>query len=78
MVFAAPSRNVSRGENMAAWVLGCPNCRGEFEHAKINDTALIDYLQPRKPVFPHEGLEVDCPNCTHKNIYRPHELVYRA
>jgi DNA-directed RNA polymerase subunit RPC12/RpoP len=62
---------------MAAWVLGCPNCKSEFAHAKIDETKFVDYMQPKRPVFPYEGLEIDCPNCTHRSVYYHHELRYR-
>jgi DNA-directed RNA polymerase subunit RPC12/RpoP len=63
---------------MAAWVLGCLNCKDEFPHAKIDGESLANFLQPMKPIFPHQGLEVACPLCGHKGLYRRHELVYRA
>jgi uncharacterized protein YbaR (Trm112 family) len=63
---------------MAAWVLACPDCKGEFQHAKIDDRTLLDYFHPIKPVFPHEGLAVVCPSCTHETVFNRHQLVYRA
>jgi DNA-directed RNA polymerase subunit RPC12/RpoP len=66
------------GDRMALWVLACLNCKRDIEQAKINDRVLLDYLEPRKPIFPEEGLEVRCPNCGHRSVYRRNEMVYRV
>ena len=66
------------GERMASWVLACQNCKRDIEQAKINDQMLLDYLEPRKPIFPQGGLEVQCPDCGYKCVYLRNEMVYRV
>jgi DNA-directed RNA polymerase subunit RPC12/RpoP len=63
---------------MPSWVLKCPNCEQEFEHAKIDDTKVEDYLFPVKPVFPVLGLEIKCAHCGHEATYKRSDLTYRS
>ena len=67
-----------RGERMASWVLACVNCQRDIEQAKIDNRALLDYLEPQKPMFPEGGREVECPNCGYRWVYRRNEMVYRG
>jgi DNA-directed RNA polymerase subunit RPC12/RpoP len=62
---------------MASWIISCINCRVAFEHAKINDYSLQDYLLPMRPTIPPEGVEVECPHCGHKAMYKTTDLFYR-
>jgi hypothetical protein len=62
---------------MASWIISCINCRVAFEHAKINDHTLRDFLDPAKPNIPDEGVELACPKCGHKARYQRTDLYYR-
>jgi predicted nucleic-acid-binding Zn-ribbon protein len=63
---------------MPSWVLSCPNCKNAFEHSKINDYKLSDFLDPQKPAVPVEGDTAQCPNCGYRTLYRRYDLTYRA
>ena len=63
---------------MPSWILKCSNCQNDFVQAKIDDTRLIDFLNPLKPLFPHTGLEIECPHCGYKGIYQREQLMYQA
>jgi hypothetical protein len=55
---------------MASWVLRCTNWKIHFHCADINDRALKEFLEERKPDFPAGRRELVCPNCGFKNTYK--------
>jgi DNA-directed RNA polymerase subunit RPC12/RpoP len=61
---------------MAAWVLACVNCKFKFLHSKIGELRLLDFLDPAKPDMPEGGVELECPNCGHRGVYRRTDLTY--
>jgi hypothetical protein len=61
---------------MSSWVLSCPNCKNSFEHSKINDYTLVEFLEPLKPSIPLEGAFMQCPNCGHPSVYQRCDLMY--
>jgi hypothetical protein len=63
---------------MPSWILKCGNCQNDFVYAKIDDYKFVDFLNPKKPLFPHVGLEIGCPNCGSKAVYRMNQLMYQA
>jgi predicted nucleic-acid-binding Zn-ribbon protein len=63
---------------MPSWVLSCPNCKNAFEHSKISDYKLSDFLDPQKPAVPVEGDTAQCPNCGYRTLYRRYDLTYRS
>jgi endogenous inhibitor of DNA gyrase (YacG/DUF329 family) len=63
---------------MPSWTLQCPECQSVFEHARIDDTRIEDYLLPVKPVFPVLGLEIKCARCGLAATYQQSDLSYRA
>jgi len=63
---------------MPTWVLRCPICKQEFQHAKTDDTKVEDYLFPVKPAFPVLGLELKCLHCGQQATYKRSDLTYRA
>jgi hypothetical protein len=62
---------------MPSWIITCPNCRVPFEHSRINDYTLLNYLDPAKPEVPSEGVQLECPRCGHAAIYERTDLFYR-
>jgi DNA-directed RNA polymerase subunit RPC12/RpoP len=62
---------------MAAWVLGCLNCKKEFVHKAIDDYTLQNFLDPQKPQMPAERAEAICPHCGHIASYKRNHLMYR-
>jgi hypothetical protein len=52
--------------HVPSWVLSCPNCKNAFEHSRIDDYKLSDFLDPQKPVVPVEGASVQCPSCGYR------------
>jgi hypothetical protein len=60
---------------MAKWLLGCKNCKRDFEYSQIGDTLANLYL-PEKPEFPLQGLELECPHCNTKGIYYRRDLAF--
>jgi DNA-directed RNA polymerase subunit RPC12/RpoP len=59
---------------MATWELQCPNCKNKFTYMVIGEE-LEDYYLPLRPLFPENGQEVVCPNCSYKAIYQRHTLT---
>jgi hypothetical protein len=47
-----------------------------FEHTKINNYTLVNYLDPAKPEVPPEGIQMECPRCGHAAIYKRTDLFY--
>jgi hypothetical protein len=62
---------------MPSWVITCRNCRVDFEHTKINNYTLLNFLDPAKPEVPPEGVQLECPKCGHAAIYKRTDLFYR-
>jgi hypothetical protein len=60
---------------MSRWVFTCKNCFKIVPHAEIGNR-LVDYFFPKKPELPTEGLEMECPQCKTKYVYRQTELWY--
>jgi hypothetical protein len=63
---------------MAAWVLACANCKVEIQHHPIDDSSLLNYLQPIKPQRADERFEITCPSCGHQGNYGFRNLYYRG
>ena len=66
---------------MSRWVLSCAECNEDFTHAeKAEIQSLIsDPFTGRlpKPDFPDEGLELECPHCKKRSLYKKSQLVLR-
>jgi len=62
---------------MPSWIITCRNCRVAFEHTKINDYTLSNFLDPVKPEIRPEGVELACPKCGHTAVYKRTDLFYR-
>jgi hypothetical protein len=60
---------------MPSWNVTCQNCSETFTHSKIEDT-LADYFFPKKPEFPADGQELECPACKSKAQYQWTDLRY--
>jgi hypothetical protein len=63
---------------MPLWELECGHCKDKFTHSTIDDTGMLSYHFPLKPVFPPGGSELECPNCGKKSTYQRTDLLYRA
>jgi hypothetical protein len=68
---------------MPRWVLGCPNCKQDFTHSKIDSESEPSFHDPfawlgEKPKFPAAGVNLECPSCKTTSVYKRNELVYRA
>lgn len=63
---------------MPSWVVQCEKCIKDFMHSKINDEKLTDFMEPRKPRLPQEGLAVKCPFCGHISVVHAHHLRYQS
>ena len=63
---------------MPAWVLECVKCRLKFIHALIVDCGILNFEIPLKPVFPPEGISLECPGCKSTAIYQRFDLEYLA
>ena len=61
---------------MASWVLGCKNCKEQFEHSPIEDT-LENFYFAVKPSVSADGESHDCPHCGHNTTYFNSDLLYR-
>jgi DNA-directed RNA polymerase subunit RPC12/RpoP len=62
---------------MPSWMISCRNCSVDFEHTKIDDDTLVNYLDPAKPKLPSEGVELACPKCGHTTLYKRTDFFYR-
>ena len=62
---------------MARWVLNCSNCNEAFTHSTIDDTGIANYFMPKKPDFPPDGAEFECPNCGHSATYQQSDLRFQ-
>jgi hypothetical protein len=62
---------------MPSWIITCRNCQIAFEHARISNYTLRDFLDPAKPAIPSEGIGLLCPRCGHVAIYARTDLFYR-
>ena len=61
---------------MPGWILTCKNCSKRFSHSKIEEDKLTNFYLHRKPEFPAEGLELECPTCNTKSQYQQSDLRY--
>ena len=61
---------------MPSWNLACANCHRMFQHSEIEDT-LINSYWPKKPDFPTDGSEIQCPHCGRQELYQQHQLFYQ-
>jgi hypothetical protein len=61
---------------MPSWNLTCQNCSKSFTHSKLEEANLLNYNLPRKPEFPAEGQELECPSCKTKARYQQSDLRY--
>jgi hypothetical protein len=61
---------------MPSWNLTCLICRIAFEHTKIDDYTLTEFLDPAKPKIP-AGIGIRCPNCGAAGMYLRCDLFYR-
>jgi hypothetical protein len=69
-------------KKLPRWVLGCPDCNGEFTHSEVDVNRQVSAMEPfasfgDKPEFPASGLSLQCPNCKKVSIYRRYQLMYR-
>jgi hypothetical protein len=60
---------------MADWVLQCTYCQRVFTHSRIKYVGWADFYVPRKPDFPPNGSEIECPECRHKTNYHQNNLM---
>jgi hypothetical protein len=63
---------------MPRWVLNCPSCLHEFTHSESDRRTLDDSYLDKKPEFPREGLELQCPNCQASSLFEQAQLRYRG
>jgi hypothetical protein len=63
---------------MPAWVLECVKCRLKFIHALIEERGILNFELPLKPVFPLDGISLECPGCKSTAIYQRFDLRYQA
>jgi hypothetical protein len=61
---------------MPSWFLICRNCKNSFRHAEVDTYKLVNFLEERKPFFPDDGLEIECPHCSQINTYHQTDLRY--
>jgi hypothetical protein len=59
-----------------SWNLTCQNCSKTFTHSKVEDGSLKNYFFPKKPEFPADGQELECPACNTKAQYQQSDLRY--
>lgn len=59
---------------MANWELQCPNCQKKFIYLRIEDDLESFYI-PKRPMFPDNGLNVECPSCGSKTAYTRYSLT---
>ena len=67
---------------MARWVLGCPECKRDFTHCQIDTESQPSFSDPfawlgDKPKFPNVGLQIECPNCKKRSVYKRNQLTYK-
>jgi uncharacterized protein (DUF983 family) len=62
---------------MPSWILACQSCHVAFEHTKVDDYTLLNFLDPSKPKIPAAGIEIACPNCGVGGMYLRSDLFYR-
>jgi hypothetical protein len=55
---------------MFSWVLSCLNRKNAFEHSKIDDYKLSDFLDPQKPPVLVEGALAQYLNWGDRSLYR--------
>jgi hypothetical protein len=68
---------------MPHWMLSCRNCEQQFPHSEIPKEMASPLSGPfgfliEKPLFPEQGLEVECPHCGKTSIYQRHQLTLRT
>ena len=73
----APAQTASGYLAMPSWIITCRKCRVPFEHTKINEYTLLNFLDPTKPEISSEGVELACPKCGHTALYNRSDLFYR-
>lgn len=61
---------------MPRWVLNCPTCREDFTHSQSERRTLDDWYLDKKPEFPREGRELQCPNCQTSTWFEKAQLRY--
>jgi hypothetical protein len=54
---------------MASCVMQCIKCGHVILQAEIEDANLADFLLKSNPKLPPSGLEMECPNCHHRDEY---------
>ncbi len=62
---------------MPRWILTCKRCGEAIPYCEIGGS-LIEFLFPKKPEIPPEGVEGACPVCQAKLIYQRYELTFRS
>jgi DNA-directed RNA polymerase subunit RPC12/RpoP len=64
---------------MRRWVLNCAECDKEFTHTEKAEmqSPSSDPFTGRlpKPDFPDEGLQLECPHCKKRSLYKKSQLV---
>jgi hypothetical protein len=63
---------------MPSWILDCVGCGSNFTHSVIEPRKIEDHYLPAKPVIALEGVELECPDCKQKAVYRRFDLRYQA
>lgn len=66
---------------MSRWLLGCPECAESFTYAEVTPEAERNDFDlflntAKKPDFPADGLEVECPRCNKKSRFYRNQLKY--
>ena len=79
----AGSPRDSEMDEMARWVLGCPDCNQDFTHSQVDTESQNSFRDPfawlvDKPEIPDSGVQLECPNCKKISIYKRTQLIYRS
>jgi len=62
---------------MPRWVLNCPLCREDFTYSNSERRTLDDLYLDKKPEFPRDGRELQCPHCQASSWFEQAQLRYR-
>jgi ribosomal protein S27E len=54
---------------MASCVMQCINCGHVILQAEVEDENLVEFLLKSNPQLSSSGLEIECPNCKHRDMY---------
>jgi ribosomal protein S27E len=63
---------------MASCVMQCIKCGHVILQAEVEDENLAEFLLKSNPQLRPSGLEIECPNCKHRDKYAITDLQPRA